>query len=283
MKTRIITAIVALLVLIPVLIFATFEIIWGITVLRVALALISAIAIFEAAECVGAKKPLLLIPSLLAGVLLILTTKDSLAHYTPIMILLLFVLLFIGVLAHKSIKSETVLPLFAFVFYIVVSFGALLLVFERYNGFYFPLIFLGAWVTDTFAYFTGRLNGKHKLCPAVSPKKTIEGSIGGIVFSAGVAVLFGVILESFELIGASNLILLAVAGALLSIASQIGDLTASLLKREYDLKDYGALFPGHGGVLDRFDSVIAVAPLLLLFMTLIGDAAPVLGEVIIWL
>ena len=139
------------------------------------------------------------------------------------------------------------------------------------NGVYlFLLPFIGAWVSDTFAYFTGRFLGRHKLAPIISPKKTIEGSIGGIVFAVGVFALYGVILSSRGLI--PNYLALCLAGLFVSILSQIGDLALSLVKREYGIKDYGKLFPGHGGVLDRFDSVIATAPVLLILSLLEGFA-----------
>ena len=113
------------------------------------------------------------------------------------------------------------------------------------------------------AYFSGVTLGKHKLCPAISPKKTIEGSIGGIIFCIIGCVAYRLILASFH----DNLPpvwIFAVLGFVVSIVSQIGDLMFSLIKRRYGLKDYGILFPGHGGVLDRFDSVIATAPLILI-------------------
>jgi phosphatidate cytidylyltransferase len=124
------------------------------------------------------------------------------------------------------------------------------------------LIFLGAWVCDTFAYFTGKFLGKHKLIPEISPKKTIEGSIGGIVFTIGAFVLYGFIVnKNFGDEIKLSYILLVVLGLASSIISQVGDLVASAVKRQYDIKDYGKLFPGHGGVLDRFDSVMLVAPI----------------------
>jgi len=105
--------------------------------------------------------------------------------------------------------------------------------------------------------------GKHKLIPEVSPKKTVEGSIGGIIFAAIAFVLYAVIIwkmnESAEM---PNLIVFAAAGAIVSVISQIGDLSASVIKRRFGVKDYGFLFPGHGGVLDRFDSVLLTAPVL---------------------
>lgn len=126
------------------------------------------------------------------------------------------------------------------------------------------LIFLTAFGTDIMAYFTGYLFGKHKLCPSISPKKTIEGSIGGILGSILLCGLFGFFFATgvfFHCI---------VIGVLGGIVSQFGDLTASIFKRKIGIKDYGNLIPGHGGILDRFDSVLFTAPMvyyyILLFM-----------------
>ena len=118
-------------------------------------------------------------------------------------------------------------------------------------------------MTDTFAYFCGRLFGKHKLIPDVSPKKTIEGSIGGTLFCVGAMILYGVIVHRIaEGTMEVNFLMLGVSGLLIAVVSQIGDLLMSSIKRVYGIKDYGRLFPGHGGVLDRFDSVLAVSVML---------------------
>jgi phosphatidate cytidylyltransferase len=106
--------------------------------------------------------------------------------------------------------------------------------------------------------------GKHKLIPDVSPKKTVEGSIGGIVFCMLAMVIFGLIVNAISDFHA-NYLMLVVGGLLASIVSQIGDLCMSVIKRTYGIKDYGKLFPGHGGMLDRFDSVIAVSIVLAVF------------------
>ena len=197
-------------------------------------------------------------------------------------VLFAFVTFVYSILTGGRVRFSVVLSFLLMTVYVTLGFSSLALL-RRMGGLYLAIFaFIGSWISDTFAYFTGRAIGRHKLCPAVSPKKTVEGSVGGVVFSALVAALFGFILSHFELIGEANILWLALAGAILSLASQVGDLTASLLKREYDLKDYGALFPGHGGVLDRFDSVIAVAPLLLLFATLLGTDVSLLGANILW-
>ena len=120
---------------------------------------------------------------------------------------------------------------------------------------------------DTFAYFCGRLFGRHKLIVEISPKKTVEGSIGGTLFCVGAFLLYGLILQvAFDL--SPRYVMLGVAGLLAAFISQIGDLIASLIKREHGVKDYGFIFPGHGGVLDRFDSILAIAPLLWILLGL---------------
>ena len=139
------------------------------------------------------------------------------------------------------------------------------------NGKYIYLLaFLGAWVCDTFAYFVGKFFGKHKLIPEISPKKTIEGSIGGMAFTVGAFALYALIVNSaFD----TNLsyVKLCIIGLVLSVVSQIGDLIASSVKRQNDIKDYGNLFPGHGGVLDRFDSVMLTAPTLFILNSVINQ------------
>ena len=122
-----------------------------------------------------------------------------------------------------------------------------------------PLIF--SFCSDTGAFFTGRAFGKNKLAPRVSPHKTVEGAVGGLLGNAVGAVVFGLVLnlvlkESLDLPG------LVALGLICSVVAQLGDLSFSLIKREFGIKDYGRIFLEHGGVLDRFDSVIFVAPML---------------------
>ena len=108
-------------------------------------------------------------------------------------------------------------------------------------------------MTDTFAYFVGRRFGRHKLMPKTSPKKTIEGSLGGIAGSIIACIIFGLIFK----LPIGVMVIISLFG---SIIAQMGDLIASAIKRYVDIKDYGKIIPGHGGVLDRFDSVLLVAP-----------------------
>ena len=120
-----------------------------------------------------------------------------------------------------------------------------------------------AWVCDTCAYFSGMAFGKHKLCPRLSPKKTVEGAIGGVICTTVVAAIYGIVLPNRSdyynrrVIWACLLIGLAVG-----VLSQLGDLLASGIKRDRGVKDYGTLIPGHGGIMDRFDSVIFVTPVV---------------------
>ena len=168
--------------------------------------------------------------------------------------------------------SEMARCFFALV-YITVSFTSLCLI--RYTGgeidgigvYYFEMIFIGAWVCDSCAYFTGRLLGRHKLAPVLSPKKTVEGSVGGMAFTVAAFALYGFIIEYFFGLDANYAVLL-ITGFLLSVFSQVGDLIASLIKREYGVKDYGRVLPGHGGILDRFDSILAVSSVLMVICLL---------------
>ena len=143
------------------------------------------------------------------------------------------------------------------VVYIVLFSYHVVLVDQTVHSILVWTIVFSAFGTDIFAYFTGYALGKHKLCPKISPKKTIEGSIGGILGSMLLCGLFG----WFAAGGVYFLHTLAI-GALGGVISQAGDLTASVFKRKMGIKDYGNLIPGHGGVLDRFDSVLFTAPLV---------------------
>lgn len=125
---------------------------------------------------------------------------------------------------------------------------------------YIWLIFIIAFGTDTFAYFAGNRFGKRKLCPQISPNKTVEGSIGGIIGSLILTIIYAIIMN---LDASFRLMILAIIS---SIISQFGDLIASRIKRISGIKDYGKLIPGHGGVLDRFDSIILVAPVIYYFV-----------------
>lgn len=139
---------------------------------------------------------------------------------------------------------------------------SLVRIFDREGGELLILLpLVAAWGSDTFAYFTGMLCGRHKLAPVISPKKTIEGAIGGVIGAAllmmGVVTIFNHHSAIDIPYGAATLL-----GACGAVVGQLGDLSFSIIKRQTGIKDYGHIFPGHGGVLDRFDSVIFVAPVV---------------------
>ena len=123
------------------------------------------------------------------------------------------------------------------------------------------LVFICAWGCDTCAYCVGKLIGKHKMAPVLSPKKSVEGGIGGIAGAALIGVLYALAINHWGGAGA-DIVQYAVIGGAGGAISQIGDLAASAIKRYHNIKDYGKLIPGHGGILDRFDSVIFTAPII---------------------
>ena len=127
------------------------------------------------------------------------------------------------------------------------------------------LPFLFAWITDSGAYFTGISIGRHKLAPTLSPKKTIEGSIGGVISCVLISMLYVFILDkcfSYTLFEGNNYLKISLVAFVSSIISQLGDLASSAIKRDFGVKDFGNLLPGHGGILDRFDSVVFVSPVV---------------------
>lgn len=265
MKTRIITALVAFAIFLPVVIFSATPF-YGL-----AMAILAAVGCFEMLKCLGTLKIYpLSVPSLVISTLSPIMARtvydlDIGINNTDVFIALILIYILwvfaVTVFWHKNVTVEQAAMTFMTTVYITLGFTAMVYVrdYDLFHGrwLYF-VIFLGAWMTDIFAYFCGRAFGKHKLSPEISPKKTIEGSIGGVLFCILFVMLYGFVisrLTDYE----PNYALLAGCGAVSSIVSQIGDLAMSAIKRRYGIKDYGKVFPGHGGVLDRFDSCIAVA------------------------
>ena len=277
MLKRIITSIVALCVFIPVLIFSDT---W---IFPIGMSLCATIGIWEFLGCVKQRKNLFLtipfcaiaafFPCFLRyelvmghGYLSALTLGMGIAFLSALYIF------GIAVFANKSLAVNDAGLIFAASFYIISAFTAIVYIrdFISNGAYIYLLTFICAWVTDSFAYFSGRLLGKHKLIPAVSPKKTVEGAIGGVLFCVIAMVSFGLIVENFfnaEGLIKANYVILAISGIFISVVSQIGDLVMSVIKRLYGIKDYGKIFPGHGGILDRFDSVLAVTLILAFICT----------------
>ncbi len=178
-------------------------------------------------------------------------------------VLLLLVILAVYVFTFPKYTSKDIVYTFYGFFYVSVMLSFIYLTRCLDDGiFIIWLIFFSSWFCDVFAYFTGMLLGKHKLCPKLSPKKSIEGAIGGIIFPAFFGGLYGYFVSDHFGSGSYTIVTFAVLCAVGAAVSQIGDLSASAVKRNFDIKDYGSLIPGHGGILDRFDSVIFTAPMI---------------------
>ena len=185
------------------------------------------------------------------------------------MVLFFMALLFIYVFRFPVYKTGQVMAVFFSVFYAPVMFAFIYLTRQTVYGVYLVfMVFISSWISDTFAYLIGMWLGKHKLAPILSPKKSIEGSIGGIVGASLAGALFGFYLSMYVMKSQDIIWIAAVIGGVGSIFSQVGDLAASAIKRNHDIKDYGNLIPGHGGIMDRFDSVIVTAPMIY-FLTIL--------------
>ena len=264
MKTRILTALGMAIFGIPLLIFSQY------IIYPIAAGILSVFALYEMAGVIGVRKNL----ALTAPTYVIGLATPILAYFfshrvtdfifVGLLVIMAVMLYFFGyaVVCRGSLKFADFATHFTTFTYITVSFTALTLVrYLPYGLYCFLLVFLGSWVSDVFAYFVGCAIGKHKMIPEISPKKTWEGAVGGIFFTVVAFLVYGIII-SLTTDVRPNYIVLAILGLLLSIVSIFGDLVASLIKREHGVKDYGYIFPGHGGVLDRFDSALAVAPVL---------------------
>lgn len=188
------------------------------------------------------------------GVLLI--GRLILAFY--VLVILLIALMIAYVLQFPKYPTSKMMQVFFGVIYVGVMLSFVYLTRMAEQGLKLVwLIFIASWICDTCAYLSGMLLGKHKLTPELSPKKSVEGAIGGVIGSALVGLLYGVIIDLGDAAWIS-----AVISGIGAVISQFGDLTASAIKRNHDIKDYGKLIPGHGGILDRFDSVIITAPIV---------------------
>lgn len=178
-------------------------------------------------------------------------------------ILAFFAVMFVYVFSFPHFQSGEVMANFFCIIYAPVLLSFIYLTRNLKYGVYVVwLIFISSWICDTCAYLVGVLIGKHKMAPKLSPKKSVEGGIGGIVGSAIVGALFGWYLETYVLLGEQLILVFGIIGAVGAVISQVGDLAASAVKRNHEIKDYGKLIPGHGGVMDRFDSVIFASPMI---------------------
>lgn len=179
-----------------------------------------------------------------------------------VLVLTLVVLMAVYVFTFPKYKADEIAFSFFGFFYVSIMLSFIYLTRTLPEGIYIVwLIFFSSWFCDVFAYLTGMLTGKHKLAPVLSPKKSVEGAVGGVVFPAIFGALYGYCINRYVSSGFPVAAFTALT-AIGAIVSQIGDLGASAVKRNFEIKDYGSIIPGHGGILDRFDSVIFTAPMI---------------------
>ena len=264
MKSRLLVSAVGA----PVLLYV---VLWGPpAALVVSLAALAAVAAWELAHCAGVPGrsfPMFLTVAAAAfTVCLAWVEPEILGHLWTALILVLF---FHAVCRGGEVSFQQVMACVAAGMLIPYSFSTLLLTWQEgiHRG-YLILPFVFSFMSDTGGYFAGRAFGRHKLAPRISPHKTVEGAVGGLVGNLLGGAVFAFIMETWCGQNISYPLILAL-GLVCSVAAQVGDLSFSLVKREFGVKDYGRIFLEHGGVLDRFDSVIFVLPFLTAVLRLV--------------
>lgn len=269
MKRRVFTGAIIVAVALPIIIFSEY------VIYPIALSLFCLAAIHELLKVAEVTNQYsICIPSYIIAL-----AMPFFAFFAPgghrekyIYILAATVILFMLYLFALMIFRKGFLPykkvaeIYMIVSYVVISFTALsLLRYIEHGRFVFFLVFIAAWGCDTFAYLVGTLIGKHKLIPEISPKKTVEGAIGGTIATMLLFALYGFLVGRYWGNGTQPRYGLLIAyGFVLAVVGQIGDLIASAIKREHGIKDYGNILPGHGGIMDRFDSILAVSTVLIM-------------------
>ena len=256
MKQRIISAFIGVLLLVVVML-------GGKTVFDIAVVIISSMAIYEIISALGLKSN-----KMLTNISILMPPAVAAVAYFNreyiFSVILLFVAVYLIVMLFRHGKySFNDVAKYAFCsIMITLSFVHLIFVRALENGIICVfIVFIGSWITDTCAYFTGVAIGKHKLAPEISPKKTVEGSIGGILGVTLIITAYTFVCGNI-LNKEVNIVSVLLTGLLSGVLSQFGDLCASIIKRENNVKDFGHIMPGHGGVMDRFDSFLFVAPVV---------------------
>ena len=256
MLTRTLTAILG----IPLLIFIIQK---GGSLLFASLLVLSSVGLLEYCNAVNTDEKINVNPVLeaLLGIFLLCLFYFESQFIVPGLILC-FMLIFIHQIWNNKVYVLQGIYAFLGLFYVAFLLGHILLFEKLENGTYILwLVFIISFATDTFAYISGVNFGRHKLCPQISPKKSVEGAVGGVVGSIIATVIYGYFMNKYGYLN-FPLFFYIVLSIIVSVFSQFGDLTASLIKRTFGVKDYGHIFPGHGGVLDRFDSIIFATPVV---------------------
>lgn len=252
------------------MIVALFTFILGGDILLGLCFLISIIGLYELYQVLNFQGSLLSCIGYIATIIYYVMIRFSYDQYLMMFfVIALMFFLAVFVLNFSKYHANQVFVAYFGLVYVVAMISYIYKVRMHVDGPYLIwLIILSSWGCDTFAYLVGMLFGKHKLAPVLSPKKSIEGSIGGIIGSALLGVVYAYLFRE-QLTSITNpVISIGIICAIGAVISQIGDLAASGIKRNYNIKDYGKLIPGHGGILDRFDSIIFTAPIIY-FLTLI--------------
>lgn len=270
MLVRTISSVVFLLVILPCIYLSS-------TPLFIALAVfLSAASVYEMLKCNGLGKKIgLSVPMYLVALIPILARCLSIDYFYKLIFPIIFVLSFAVMTVYTFLTDKPelgkVISTWFVSLYATAGFTSLVLladISEKGSWHIMFFAFAAAWVTDSCALICGMLFGKHKLLPSVSPKKTVEGAVGGVLFCVAAFLLYAKILESVFQFEIASYILIAVCGLICGIVAVIGDLLFSAIKRASGIKDFGNIMPGHGGVLDRFDSVISISLVLLLFISI---------------
>lgn len=252
-KTRLISGIVLVIIALATIISGS----WILFFTLLAVSLIGMRELYKVMKVSDEHVTVLELVGYLGAVLYYIAMKADFGNYgTMAIIISMILILFVYVFGYPKYHAEQVMAAFFGVVYVAVMLSFIYLTRSLPDGkFLVWLIFLCSWGCDTCAYCVGMLIGKHKMAPVLSPKKSIEGAVGGV---AGAALL-GVIYAAATQRKMAEYALICAVGALISM---VGDLAASAIKRNQNIKDYGKLIPGHGGILDRFDSVIITAPVI---------------------
>lgn len=239
-------------------------IIMGGNLLLTGLFAVSVVGLFELYRVFHMEKSLLGIAGYLAAAIYYLNLGFLFLPEIEIFVLgFLILMMAVYVLKFPDYKADQVFAGFAGVFYVAVMLSCIYQTRMMEGGAYLVwLIFLCSWGSDTCAYCVGVLIGRHKMAPKLSPKKSIEGAVGGVLGTVILTILYGWIFQDEMTLTTNYIFILAGISGIGAVISMIGDLAASAIKRNYDIKDYGRLIPGHGGILDRFDSVIFTAPMV---------------------
>lgn len=264
MLTRIMTSVVGIPLVIAVVVV-------GGSLLKYVVMAVSLIALYEFYGVVNKQQHAMSYIGYMAVLLHYLAFDWIMANYFIFITLITIASLIVLVIRYPKYSIIDVgLTIFPIV-YAGLLFSYVILLRNAPNGhFWVWLIVISAWGSDTFAYFTGKTIGKYKLAPVLSPKKTIEGSIGGIVGAGILSYIYTIIYTQFGAYAVrQHMLWIIVATMLGAIISQFGDLAASAVKRYYNQKDYGYILPGHGGILDRCDSFLFVAPIIYMVVTMV--------------